>query len=599
MSTASKPEFAVQIRALREIIDNHKETPAAIVGTILHAWCTQEYPWLSRAKLPVSKKLLAEPSVKEFLSMLRGRPFLEAAYWLSSSYALLRGDSYRKSLAMFFTPPSLTERLLSDLETQGVRFDENTFVDPACGGAAFLAPIAMRMRDSLKAQGVTPRRILKHVESRLFGMDIDATLCALSCQFLKMALCEEIRVARKEPTFRVLTGNSLIELKHLFGTVDVLVCNPPYRKTTTEEIEKYRHSFSEIIEGQPNMYGLFIALSINLLKQNGVCALVTPTSFLSGQYFSKLRCLLMQQSRILRIGMVDDRSGVFIDVLQETALTLLRRTTKPHTSQMKATVSVVSRDGKYVNVGPCILPNSGAAWPIPRVEPDVLLLRNAVGSKFRLKDYGYAVRIGTFVWNRDKRPVYLSGADVKRNKANTAVPLIWSSDIKSGGVLRFDGKKKKNGEPCFVDFGDKGHRSIIRRACVLLQRVTSNDQQRRLVAATVPRELYGIYGGFVGENHTVIIEQVVNKPFLSPRQVAKLLSTPVIDRYFRCISGATNVSAFELNQLPLPNPRLIKRFLDGGWSVEDAVNMAFYERTAKKSSPLNGKIISDDLVQAT
>ncbi len=588
MSTASKSEFAAQIRTLREVIDKHKATPAAIVGTILHAWCTQEYPWLSRAKLPVSNKLLVETSVKEFLSMLKTRPFLDAAYWLSSSYALLRGASYRKSLAMFFTPPSLTERLLTDLETQGVRFDENTFFDPACGGAAFLAPIAMRMRDSLKAQGVSPRRILKHVEARLFGIDIDATLCALSRQFLKMALCEEIRDAKTEPEFHVLTGNSLSELEALFGTIDVLVCNPPYRKTTMEEVEKYRYSFGEVIEGQPNMYGLFIALSIKMLKQNGVCALVTPTSFLSGQYFSRLRCFLMQQSQILRIGMVDDRSGVFIDVLQETALTLLRRTTKPHSSQTKASVSVVSRDGKYVDVGPCILPNSGAAWPIPRIESDVLLLRNTVGSKYRLKDYGYAVRIGTFVWNRDKRPVYLSGADVKRSKAKTAVPLIWSSDIKSGSVLHFDGKKKNNGEPSFVDLGDKGHRSIVRRASVLLQRVTSNDQQRRLVAAAVPRKLFGIYGGFVGENHTVIIEQVENKPILSPRQMVKLLSSPAIDRYFRCISGATNVSAFELSQLSLPNPKLVKRFLARGWSVEDAVHMTFYERGAKQRYTRNG-----------
>jgi hypothetical protein len=33
-----------------------------------------------------------------------------------------------------------------------------------------------------------------------------------------------------------------------------------------------------------------------------------------------------------------------------------------------------------------------------------------------------------------------------------------------------------------------------------------------------------------------------------------------MDRYFRCISGATNVSAFELSQLKLPDPRLLKQY---------------------------------------
>ena len=245
-------------------------------------------------------------------------------------------------------PPSLTERLLSDLEMQGVSFDNGSFFDSACGGGAFLAPIALRIRAALKAQDASPSRILTYVEQNLFGMDIDSTLCALSHQFLKITLHEEIRAAGWEPTFRIITGNSLCDLETFFGSIDVLVCNPPYRKMNKSEIEKYRDNFEEIIQGQPNMYGLFIALSIKLLKQNGVCALVTPTSFLSGQYFSKLRGFLMNEAQVLSIGMVSDRSGVFIDVLQETALTLLRRTSSARTLQTKATVSVVSRDGSYL-----------------------------------------------------------------------------------------------------------------------------------------------------------------------------------------------------------------------------------------------------------
>ena len=576
MSMPIKRSFSIHIKRLRDVLENRKVNPADIVGTILHAWCTQAYPGLTSAELPVKKQLLDDTHVKTFLSMLRKKSLLDAAYWLSSAYALLREDEYRKSHAMYFTPPSLTERLLSDLEMQGVSFDNGSFFDSACGGGAFLAPIALRIRAALKAQDASPSRILTYVEKNLFGMDIDSTLCALSHQFLKITLHEEIRAAGWEPTFRIITGNSLCDLETFFGSIDVLVCNPPYRKMNKSEIEKYRDNFEEIIQGQPNMYGLFIALSIKLLKQNGVCALVTPTSFLSGQYFSKLRGFLMNEAQVLSIGMVSDRSGVFIDVLQETALTLLRRTSNARTLQTKATVSVVSRDGSYLDVGPCVLTNSGAAWPIPRTETDVFLLKKVAASKFRIKDYGYAVRIGIFVWNRDKRPVYMSAAEVKRHKARAAVPLLWSSDIKSGGVLNFDGTKKENGEPCFVNFGDKTHRSIIHRVSVILQRVTSNDQTRRLIASVVPKKLLKKYKGFVGENHTVILEQVVAKPVLTPKQMAELLGSGVVDRSFRCISGSTNVSAFELSQLSLPDPVLLKRFIAMGNSIEDAARKAVF-----------------------
>jgi hypothetical protein len=109
----------------------------------------------------------------------------------------------------------------------------------------------------------------------------------------------------------------------------------------------------------------------------------------------------------------------------------------------------------------------------------------------------------------------------------------------------------------------------------LLQRVTSNEQPKRLVAAAVPEGILDKYGGFVGENHTVILEQVAPDPVLPPVQLAQLLATPTIYRYFRCISGAINVSSFELNQLCLPNPNRLKKFLAQGHDIAEAARRAW------------------------
>jgi len=564
------------VRSLKDVIRIYKTNATTVIGTVLDVWCCDSFPELASSSLPVRKHLKSDSRVKTFLSFLKQQPLLDSMYWLSSAYALLGESGYRKSLAMYFTPPLLIERLLNDLERQGVKYDNGKFFDPACGGAAFLAPIAIRIKAALKERSASPREIVEHVENNLFGMDIDKTLCAVSHQFLKMALYEEISIIKREPSFNVMTGNSLCDLETFYDSIDVLVCNPPYRKSNRKEIDNYRYKYAEVIEGQPNLYGLFIVLCVKLLKQESICALVTPTSFLSGQYFSKLRGFLMKETQILNIGMVGDRSGVFIDVLQETALTILRRNKKEKSSETKAIVTVVSGNGEYTNVGLCELPNSGTSWPIPRIEADITLIKQLGASKFRIKDYGYAVRIGTFVWNRDQRPAYWSIDEVGQDEAKTAVPLLWSSDIKSDGILHFDGADKGNGEPCFVDFGDKKHRSVIQHASVLLQRVTSNDQRRRLVASVVPKQLIDDYGGFVGENHTVILEQVVAKPVLAPKQMAMLLGSDLIDRYFRCISGATNVSAFELGQLPLPDPALLKKQLVKKKSIDVASRVVVF-----------------------
>lgn len=573
----SKPVLTGQIRRLRDAALAAKATPSAVVGTALAVWCEEEFKGLPSSGLTYSKTLAATKQLRDFVGTLRQVSFLEASYWLSSTFAMLSDETERKRLAMFFTPASLTHGLLQDLTAQGVDFGTQTFLDPACGGAAFLAPIALRMRDVLRKRGLCSLDILKHVETHLYGTDLDLTLCALSKHFLRMALHEEISSSSYLPEFRVHRANSLADLRAMFGQIDVVICNPPFRKMNAVELEPLRELYCDVIESQPNLYCLFIALCVRLLRERGYAALVTPTSFLSGQYFGALRRFLAKNSSIEHIGMVSDRLGVFIDVEQETALTVLRRRARPEESASSAwaDVSVVSGTGAYQSVGRCLLPSTGAVWPIPRSVDDVALLQAASNSKFRISDYGYRVRIGAYVWNRDQRPKFTSLLAAKAARARTAVPLIWSSDISTGGSLKVDDGPRADSDPRFVDLGDKKHRSVVTRPSVVVQRVTSNDQPRRLVAAAVSPSVFAKYGGFVGENHVVIIEQVADRPLLTPTKLSQLLGVALVDRSFRCISGATNVSAFELNQLALPDPSLLKEYLSRGFSMSEAFALAF------------------------
>ncbi|MCB2256673.1 SAM-dependent methyltransferase [Pseudomonas chlororaphis] len=575
MTLPSKLSIKRRIRALGVVLQRCDIDATTLVGTILRVWCNHAFPALPEPSIPYSQSLASESEVSAFVAILDQLEFLEATYWLSSSYAVLAEEGYRKKMAMFFTPVSLTEGLLNDLAEQGTDFGSQFFMDPACGGAAFLAPIALQMRMALLARGLTPLKLLKHIEKHLYGTDLDKTLCELSKHFLCMALYDEIRESGYVPIFNVHQANSLTDLASNMGKVDVVVCNPPYRKMTAEELEPLRPLYVDVIDAQPNLYCLFITLCVRLLRDGGRAAIVTPTSFLSGQYFSRLRKFLVRNTDVEHIGMVSDRQGVFIDVEQETALTVLRRRIEEDRTYARASVSVVSGTGQYKSVGECMLPNAGTVWPIPRSTEDVALVRTVCSSKFRLSDYGYRVRIGAYVWNRDKRPKFKSFQDARRARARTAIPLLWSRDISTRGVVRLEDISICNGEHRFVDLGSKTRSSVVTSPCVVLQRVTSNEQPRRLVAASVSQEIFETYGGFVGENHVVIIEQVIENPAFPPVRLAELLSTRAVDRYFRCISGATNVSAFELNQLALPDPVVLQDAMNNGNTLDEAMNDAY------------------------
>jgi adenine-specific DNA-methyltransferase len=95
----------------------------------------------------------------------------------------------------------------------------------------------------------------------------------------------------------------------------------------------------------------------------------------------------------------------------------------------------------------------------------------------------------------------------------------------------------------------------LRKACVLLQRTTAKEQQRRLIAALLPQSLVDKHGAVCVENHLNMLLPTVETPPVSPAALAAFLNSSAADAAFRCISGTVAVSAYELEALPLPLPR--------------------------------------------
>jgi adenine-specific DNA-methyltransferase len=558
------------IRALQRLGETRGCTPTLIVGSILRQWSMNSFPELRVPSLRWSKTILDDPAILTFEKYLKQLSFEDAAYWLSTAYTALSPAEERKRLAMYFTPPPIANRLLNDLADEGALFDRHSFMDPACGGAAFLAIVADRMRVGLLKRKMGPSAILRHANAHLAGIDIDKTLCALSRHFLRMVFYREICSAGWAPQFNVSDGDSLNKACRLKRRFDVVVCNPPYRKLSRKEADLHRAKYSEAMQGQPNLYALFIQLTTKLTRIDGIVGLVTPTSFLSGQNFSALRTFLLNHASVKHIGIIRDRLRVYFDVEQDTALTTIRPGNQEGKHTAAAGISVVDRVGRYSRLGKCTLPNSGSSWPLARDASDMRLLEKASMSTFRLPNYGYKPTIGGFVWNRDTRKTYEIFNEIPESKRDGAFPLLWASDLRPSGRLSFDANTATGTHDRYVVPGKSGELLIKKRPAVLLQRVTASDQAHRLIGAVVSESFVAEHGGFVGENHVVILEQDPERAALAPTEMLALLRTAVLNRYFNCISGCANVSVFELQQLPLPDPKELKRLLAGGASMERA-----------------------------
>lgn len=573
-----------KIRALQLLMASEDCTAADLVFCLLSLWQQRCFPTLPRQNLIPSRLVSANPSISEFAAHLSQLDFFDAAFWLSSAYAIWVGDRLRTERAMFFTPPALALRVIDDLLASGASLTESRWLDPACGGAAFLAPVASRMREALAQNGKSATERLVHIANHLAGSDIDPTLCELSRQFLRMALAQDIAETGIEPAWSVTQLNALTDLTTWFSTVDVIVCNPPYRKLRTSELDIYREAYVSVIEGQFNLYGLFIKLTTDLLKPDGRAGLLTPTSYLSGQTFSKLRTYLLKHAEVEHLGIIAKHLGVFMGVEQETTVTVLKRRQAGRDLTKTTNILVYDRTRAFIEVGACSLPNSGSSWPVPRSPSDLNIITTMNKSRYRLDDYGYTARIGAYVDYRDKYELSTYTQSRGRCIKRELRMLVWSSDIGTDKSLQINRLAAKD-HKCFIDIAKRPGTSVITRPAVAMQRVTSPEQPKRLVAAAVPRAL--LEHGVVGENHVIFLEQRKKKAALTPSQLASVLASIPVDRYFRCISGAVNVSIFELEQLPLPNPEVLAGLLRKGMPVDEAVNKAFMKQVRPDEAKKN------------
>ncbi|WP_439575380.1 HsdM family class I SAM-dependent methyltransferase [Phreatobacter sp.] len=488
---------------------------------------------ITKGKLDTTAEQLAD-SMGRLAAAL---PVTEGCNVLTSLYTTLLPGKERSSLGAFYTPAALTQRLL-DLATEGgVDWRTARVLDPASGGGAFLLEAAARMRASL--EGSEPAFILAQLGTRLSGMELDPHAASLSQAALEITLSDLAQASGREVPVFIKVCDTLEEQAH--AIFDLVVGNPPYGRVQLTAAQRVRYARS--LYGHANLYGVFTDIALRWTRPGGVIAYLTPTSVLGGQYYAALRQLLAEEAPPVAIDFVHARKGVFEDVLQETLLALYQKGGARTRFQVHYLNVDSERQARLTKNGKVGLPTDATApWLAPREPAHVALIAAAEDLPYRLADWGYGVSTGPLVWNRFKPQM--------RARAGRGLhPLIWAEAVTADGrfVFRAD---KKNHAPFFKpEKGDEW--LVVDRSCVLVQRTTAKEQQRRLIAAELSQEFIEAHGGVVVENHLNMV-RAIGTPKVSPAAVAAVLNSETVDQVFRCISGSVAVSAFELEAIPLP-----------------------------------------------
>jgi adenine-specific DNA-methyltransferase len=464
-------------------------------------------------------------------------------YWIGTLYSLLLQPADRRRQAVYFTPPHLAEAIVGLLVKEGFDLHAHTVIDPAAGGAAFLSTIASKM-----AQASVP---ISTITKNLHGIEIDSGLARLSEILIAERLGRKIKKASI-----VRTGDSLAIRRH--GTYDLVIANPPYGRLTQTslKLEKWRNV---CYSGHINKYALFAELCCKLAKENGLIALVIPSSLVAGPLYDLLRTHLRKSGQLLLIGSVPHRHDVFADVAQDVSVLLLRKGTK-HDHEKSVVFGRFATLGGFKARAAVKLPEQdGSPWPVPARSRGL-----CVGGS-TLSSYGAKVRAGYFVWNREGERM------TRRQYSKLYVPLIWAKNVKPGAFCKPRSKDRQSTD--FVRFSANTS-AIIRTNAIILQRTTNNAQKRRLVAARISPSVLKKWGGFITENHTLVVT-AENLDTLN--DLCTLLNSKAVDLRYRQVSGTASVSVTLLRNLDLPDPAILRHYLSSMLDPEKAIDAAYAE----------------------
>jgi len=374
-----------------------------------------------------------------------------------------------------------------------------------------------------------------------------------------MEACRKaLRDAGHEMQFTVWTGDFVLD--HAGPPLlqaasarpfDLVIMNPPYFKVR-KDAESAR-VMEHVVHGQPNIYAFFMAVAADLLRDGGEMVAITPRSYFNGPYFKRFRKWFFDRMTARQIHVFESRTDAFreSEVLQENVILLAEKGGKPKDVALTSSAGRnLQRVDRHILAYTRVIEDSSGNYLIrvatSELEQQIVEAVDSLPHRFR--ELPFKISTGPVV-------TFRSRTFLRRKRSDETAPLLWMHNVRPF-VTRFP---SKNGKPMHILVSDESKRLLLpAKRYVLLKRFTAKEERRRLVAGIV--EAGDSYSPFLGlENHLNYVYRPGGE--LSKDEalgLAALFNSVLIDRYFRAISGNTQVNAAEIRALPVPSVETIR-----------------------------------------
>ncbi|QAT89040.1 modification methylase [Corallococcus coralloides] len=346
------------------------------------------------------------------------------------------------------------------------------------------------------------------------------------------------------------------------NTFDVVIMNPPYRKTLVASEERALLDSAGL--GTTNLYTAFLSIAVRLLSPGGELIAITPRSFCNGTYFRGFRKDFLSRVFLQHIHLFETRDQAFggDEVLQENIIFRAVHSEKPlrqvviSTSSDAESHDMQEREISYDQVIRPDDPDQFIRLTTDGVADEVSSQMGRMSHS--LEELGIAVSTGKVVDFRSKE-------SLRKDPGPNTAPLIYPGHFHEGFVQwpRVNFKKAN----ALVQNNETQNLLVPSGVYVLVKRFSSKEESRRVVAAVYDplRMPERVAVGF--ENHlNYFHDNGKGLPLDLAKGLAIFLNSTVLDLFFRQLSGHTQVNAGDLRNMRYPSRSQLlmlgKRVLD-------------------------------------
>lgn len=217
--------------------------------------------------------------------------------YLGLLYQSLSVEGQKSEGGAYYTPSKIVEDSLHHCINPAYK----SFLDPCCGTGKYL---------------ICAAKLLQIKPENIYGFDIDA----LAVKLARINLLRAFKYHDFSPDIYCLntlenlaTGEIFCDTNALIGKIDVIATNPPWGACKNGGVLP---QFSPQIKSGET-FSMFLAKSLNLLKEGGMLSFVLPESILKIKTHADIRKVLLEQGRISKIVKLGRQfTGVFTPVIR-------------------------------------------------------------------------------------------------------------------------------------------------------------------------------------------------------------------------------------------------------------------------------------------